>query len=177
MRTLERKTSQSFAPHEAAILTGVSVHSIRRWCEYHAAYLSPRANPESGVQRRLTPRDVEVMKHVKSLRDDGLSVNLINEQLAGLTFAEIDSDPSTDSRAIALPTAQEAPQSTPGALVTVDTIVDIQRQIATLQQSVNEVKQAPRRLEWFSGFGFGFVAALLFVLVILGLAVLYGGLR
>jgi hypothetical protein len=44
---------------------------------------------------------------------------------------------------------------------------------------VSEGKQAPapRQLEWFSGFGFGFITALLFVVLLVGLAVLYGGFR
>jgi DNA-binding transcriptional MerR regulator len=172
MRTLDQQTSQSFAPHEAAILTGVSVHSIRRWCEYHAAYLSPRANPESGVQRRLTPRDVEVMKHVKSLRDDSLSVNLINEQLAGLTFAEIDSDPSTDSHAIAYQDAPDAPESSPASIVALDAM---RSDIDVLKAFVADSRQSQR--DGVLMFGVGFIAALLFVVVIIGLAVLYGGFR
>ncbi len=164
-------------PQEIQNTLGITSITLRRWCDYHKAYLSTGTQPRNGQARRFTGRDLEVLRHVQSLRDQGMTTVIINEHLSTLTFAEIDNAPNDTTLAIV--DAPEQPRATPAALVTVDTIVDIQRQIATLQQSVNEGKQAPapRGLEWFSGFGFGFVAALLFVVVILGLAVLYGGFR
>ena len=64
--------------------------TLRRWCAYHKAHLSPGANPGEGVTRHFIGRDLEVFKHVRSLRDQGLNTEQINEQLAEFMFPEIE---------------------------------------------------------------------------------------
>ena len=86
--------SHTLAISEAAEAIDVSIHSLRRWCEWHSTHLSPGANPPAGQARRLTGVDIEVLRHVKALRSEGLQTVAINEQLAGLTFAEIDTEDS-----------------------------------------------------------------------------------
>ncbi len=88
-----QQPTQTFTPNEVAELTGIAAHNVRRWSEYHAMYLSGSANPPTGQARRFTGRDIEVLKHVDCLRKLGLTVPVINEQLKGLTFAEIDAPP------------------------------------------------------------------------------------
>ena len=71
----------TFAPHDLAGMFDVSVMTIRRWAEYHAAHLSEGANPSPGQPRRFTWGDVETMRQIKTLRDGGLSVEAINAKL------------------------------------------------------------------------------------------------
>jgi DNA-binding transcriptional MerR regulator len=89
---MENSHSQDkMIPADAAKEIGVSVHTIRRWCEWHAAALSAAANPPPGAPRQLTWHDIEIFKTVKDLRARGLQTQAINEQLAGMTFATIES--------------------------------------------------------------------------------------
>lgn len=116
--------SHTLAISEAAETVGVTIHSLRRWCEWHKAHLSPGANPDAGQPRRVTCVDVEVLRHVKALRSEGLQTVAINEQLAGLTFAEIDTEDrsASDSEEIAPTAAQEKLQQTPGPIMAPDTL-------------------------------------------------------
>ena len=143
--------------------------TLRRWCEYHAEHLSAGANPPAGKARRFTGRDLEVFKHVRSLRAQGLTVSDINEQLQSLTFAVVDTDEqsagdSEETRSIDLVSAsQESLQQAPALLMVVQ---DLQRQIDGIQQSRRD------SVTWFA-LGF-LVAGFLFLGMVL-LSWLYGG--
>src|SRR5687768_2871521 len=76
---------------EAAATIGISVYRLEWWCEWHDAYLSPGANPGTGLVRCLTGIDIEVLQYVKALRSEGLHTFVINNQLADLTLTQIDS--------------------------------------------------------------------------------------
>jgi len=162
-------------PHNTANTLGITPFTLRRWCDYHAAYLSPLANPPAGQARRFTGRDLEVLKHVKSLRAQGSTVARINEQLAPLTFAEIDTN-EQDTKVVEAPQdaqdAQDARLATPAPIVALD---DLKTLIGALESS--RIKEDKITRHSLTMFGAGFIAALLFVLVIVGLAVLYGGFR
>lgn len=82
-----QQPEQTFTPNEVAELTGIAAHNVRRWSEYHTAHLSASANPATGMARRFTGRDIEVLRHIDSLCKQGLTVSVINEQLKMLTFA------------------------------------------------------------------------------------------
>jgi hypothetical protein len=109
----------------------VNVHTLRRWCALHAAYLAPDANPNANhnedapaASRWLTDQDIEVLRTVVQLRADGESTAAINAKLAEMTFAvvvheddKVDNPPNdkVDNLVIAstLPqNAQDAPEST-----------------------------------------------------------------
>lgn len=147
--------------------------TLRRWCDYHRTYLSPLANPGPGQARRFTGRDLDVLKHVRSLRDQGMTTQIINDQLVTLTFPEIDEQPLVD----ALPDDQQNDHVTgvipaqQGAIqpYAAQDILSIERRIERLESS--------REPAFFMGLGIGFIAALLFVIVILGIALLWGGFR
>ena len=162
-------------PHNTADTLGITPFTLRRWCDYHAAYLSPSANPPAGQARRFTGRDLEVLKHVKSLRAQGLTVARINEQLAPLTFAEIDNS-EQDTDIVEAPqdaqTAQDARHATPASTVALD---DLEKLLEALERS--RIKEDKITSHSLTMFGAGFIAALLFVIVIVLLAVLYGGFR
>lgn len=82
---------ETYKPNEAAQLIGVSVHSIRRWCNDHSAALSDSASPQPGAPRQLDARDIEVLRTVRDLRAQGMTTPAINERLATMTFATADS--------------------------------------------------------------------------------------
>ncbi len=170
------QSSHTLAVSDAAQAVCVTVHSLRRWCEWHAAHLSLGANPTPGEARRLTGVDIEVLRHVKALRDEGLQTIAINDKLSGLTFAEIDTPANAN---IAIVDAPDKPDRAPGTIVGQDYMMSIERRFEALQASVNEVRQAPvtSQRDGVLMFGVGFIAALLFVVVIIGLAVLYGGFK
>ena len=162
-------------PHEAAEAVGVGVQSIRRWCEWHAVHLSDSASPGPGIPRRLTRRDVEVLKAVKDLRYQGLQTEAINDRLAGMAFPEIDSPSDSAGMAKAFidsPTAQDARHATPAPIVALD---DLEKLLEALERS--RIKEDKITRHSLTMFGAGFIAALLFVIVIVLLAVLYGGFR
>jgi hypothetical protein len=117
-----------------------------------------------------------VLRHVKALRDEGLQTIAINDKLSGLTFAEIDTPANAN---IAIVDAPDKPDRAPGTIVGQDYMMSIERRFEALQASVNEVRQAPvtSQRDGVLMFGVGFIAALLFVVVIIGLAVLYGGFK
>jgi len=129
-------------PHATAAMLEITPVTLRRRCEYHAAHLSAGANPPAGKARRFTGRDLEVFKHVRSLRAQGLTVADINEQLAGLTFAVVDTDEQNagDSEELASVAAQEGLQQAQGIIVALEAM---QRQIDGLQ-----AERANRRAGW-----------------------------
>ena len=146
--------------------------TLRRWCEYHAEHLSAGANPPAGKARRFTGRDLEVFKHVRSLRAQGLTVADINEQLAGLTFAVVDTNEQSaaDSEELASVGSQEGLQQTPGVIVALEAM---QRQIDTIQQAAQHANG--RRFDTVTVLGIGICIGLLFAVGMIVLAWLYGG--
>lgn len=81
-------TDGTYQPAQVAALLGVNVGTIRRWTTAHSAHLSHSAAPVPGGRRKLTPRDLEVLRVVRDLRDEGLSTLQVNDKLDGLTIAE-----------------------------------------------------------------------------------------
>ena len=166
--------SHTLAISEAAETVGVTIHSLRRWCEWHKAHLSPGANPPTGQPRRLTGVDIEVLRHVKALRSEGLQTVAINEQLAGLTFAEIDTGDHSpvDSEEIAPTAAQEKLQQTPGAIVAPEYLMAIERRFEALEAARQEDRRD--RFDQLTMLGIGVCFGLLFCAILIGLAWLYG---
>lgn len=154
-------------PSEVAKLLGVSAFTVRRWCEWHSAYLSPSANPSPGRPRRLSAQDVEVMRHVAQLRTQGLTTVEINAQLEGKTFAVVESELQHS------PT--EAPQLAPETHSTAlaqNVGIDATTALQALVGRLDAIERTQRdRFTWFL---YGFLACgVLFGLMLL-LAVLYG---
>ena len=167
--------SHTLAISEAAEAIDVSIHSLRRWCEWHKAYLSPGANPAAGQPRRLTGVDIEVLRHVRALRSEGLQTVAINEQLAGLTFAEIDTGDhgAGDSEEIVPTDTQEKLQQTPGAIVGPEYLMAIERRFEALEAARQEDRRD--RFDQLTMLGIGICIGLLFCAILIGLAWLYGG--
>jgi len=145
---------------------GVKAVTLRRWCDYHSAHLSPGANPPTGQARRFSNRDIEVLKTVRDLRQEGFSVARINEKLAGITFAVIDTEErAPDSIELAPPAVPDGLQQAPAPIVAHDYIITVERRLGALER---------RRLDNVTAIGLGFVGGLLFAAILIGLAALYG---
>ena len=160
-------------PHATAAWLAITPVTLRRWCEYHAEHLSDGANPPAGKARRFTGRDLEVFKHVRSLRAQGLTVSDINEQLQSLTFAVVDSGGSTmePPEELAPLASQEGLQQAPALLVVLN---DLEKRIDAKFDALQQSRIADRR-DAVSWFGLGFlVAGFLFLGMVL-LSWLYGG--
>lgn len=139
--------------------------TLRRWCVTYGSHLSPGATPDPGVNRRFTGRDLEVLRHVRSLRDQGVGAAQINEQLASLTFPEIEhSDPEDDQEddPEANVTAVTASMSLPADL---NALYALDHRIARLER---------RRFDSITLIGLGFGLGLLFMVAMLLLASIYG---
>ena len=131
---------------------GITPITLRRWCAYHKAHLSPGANPGEGVTRRFTGRDLEVLRHVRSLRDQGLTTEQINEQLKGLTFPEIVPGDQVDTALDAPPASQEGPGV---AQLPAPVQNDLALRLDRLERSLVEVQGAARPNWWWFAVGLG----------------------
>ena len=126
-------------PHNTADMLGITPVTLRRWCDYHKEYLSAGVNPPAGQARRFTGKDIEVLKHVKQLRAQGLTVARINEQLATLTFAEIETEANTGADSIESPADTRQGQGTAIVpKVDAEFITSIERRVGLLERSAQE---------------------------------------
>jgi len=144
-----------------AALLGVNVGTIRRWTTAHSAHLSHSATPASGGRRKLTPRDLEVLRAVAAMRDEGLATDAINERLAGMAFA--------------VPISTEQPHETtetPQALALRDLPIQtymepLTARIAAIERSHEASQRAQRH--WLYGFALGMITMGVLILIFLGL--------
>jgi len=150
---------EEHTPHSTANMLEITPVTLRRWCAAHAVYLSPLANPpERGEARRFTGRDIEVLKHIKSLRAHGLTEKKINEQLRTLTFAEIET--ATDVAPESNLAVQESLSHAPAPLV----MVEATQAMQALQAQIQAIQQAQRAGWWWLVAG---------IVIGLGLAVVF----
>lgn len=153
---------QTITASEAARRVGVEVYTLRRWCDWHKAHLSPGANPGDAQNRRITLRDVEVLRHVRTLRGNGLQTTAINEQLTGMVFAIVEQP------------AQDAPPSSPeshSVAIAQNMGVDASTALQAFVGRLDAIERSQRdRFVWFL---FGFLACGVFFALLLMLAILY----
>lgn len=115
---------QRFTIGEVSNQLGVAAHQLRRWCKYHAAHLSPEANPaHPGIERRLTAHDASVLSSVRDMRAQGLTAALINVRLGESVVGEV---------VEASHAAQEGPQQAQATLAVVDALKSIQTHLETI---------------------------------------------
>lgn len=150
-------SEQTLTVSEAAQRIGTEVYTLRRWCAWHSGHLSASANPGGSKPRRLTLRDVEVLRHVRTLRERGLQTGEINQQLGTTTFAVVDTSEQTGPTV-----AQNGPQSTFGA---VDVVTAIQASTAPLEQRLARLEQ--RRFDVVSFAAGVLVCGIFFALLLM----------
>lgn len=153
-------------PAEVAKLLDVSAFTVRRWCEWHSAYLSPGANPSPGRPRRLSAQDVEALRHVAQLRTQGLTTVEINAQLEGKTFAVVETQPPAQD---APPSSSESITATSAPIVGIDALAVME----TFKGRLDAIERTQRdRFTWFL---YGFLACGVIFGLLLLLAVLFRG--
>ena len=103
--------SQSITSGDAATEIGVGVHTIRRWCEWHAVHLSPGANPPPGAPRQIVWRDILVFKAIKEMRSQGLQTPAINERLASMTIATVEAEDDIPNNDVTPPSSHDVMDS------------------------------------------------------------------
>ena len=145
----------TLTPAKAAELVGVEVYTIRRWCDWHAAHLSPGASPGAGALRRLTMRDIEVLKTVRDLRAQGLTTATINEQLAGVTFPEIEPGDQADNEQTALDAPPASQEGLGAAQLPAPVQNDLVLRLDRLERSLVEVQGEARPRWWWFAVGLG----------------------
>lgn len=160
----DQEPFHTFPPAAAANAVDITPTSIRRWSEYHRLYLSAGANPPAGENRRYTWQDVETLRKIKEMRDNGLGTEAINLALAEV-IRNVDTEVSTEvSTELAVEAHQTAPDSqglAPNAIVALSAM---QTQIEALQRSSDEAKRIQQHsiLIFVVGVGVG-------VLLVVGL--------
>ena len=165
----------TITPTITADQLGITPITLRRWCTYHAAHLSTNANPPVGQARRFSGRDLEVLKHVKALRDQGFSVANINDQLGQLTFAEIDTEDhiADDSTDLASMGSQEGLQQAPASIMAPEYLMLIERRFEALEASASS-----RRAGWERDaliFVLGLAVGVVLLVGVLAAVALWGG--
>jgi DNA-binding transcriptional MerR regulator len=163
----------TLATKQAAIKLQVSPNTLRNWSDQYSTYLGESARPGYQPERQFTDKDLTVLTYIKQLRAEGMKEDSIKLRLAETKFTAIEilqtdiNRLQQDTTFTAIQNAPDAPGASPASIVVLDAIATMQSDIAALKASSQT--HAPKQGEWFSGFGFGFVAALLFVLLLLAL--------
>src|SRR5262245_40062110 len=99
---IPQPSEQRFTVGDVSARLDVPTHQLRRWCKYHAAHLSLEANPaESGIERRLTERDIAVLSSVRDMRAQGLTSVLINVRLQSVKVGEVEPAHITEASQVA----------------------------------------------------------------------------
>jgi DNA-binding transcriptional MerR regulator len=107
----------------------------------------------------LTLRDIEVLRSVKALRDQGLQTEAINQQLAQLTFAVVETS------------FTEAPSD--ARELRVSDLAPIQAIVQALQPFEARIAKLEARRFDVQSFAIGVIVAGIFFALMLLLAVLY----
>lgn len=154
-------------PADVAEILQVNPHTIRRWCVAHAAHLSHGATPGNAAPRRLTGRDLEVLRAVATLRAQGLKETAINERLAKITFVEVD-NPAHDSQENPLQRFATPHQTAQDGLLLPVAIDALQKRLDAVDRHFERLErnQRDRVLIFIAGAAVGLVAAILLLLIV-----------
>lgn len=153
-----------YNPAAAAAIIRISPSTLRNWIRQFAAHLSPTANPPPGAERVLTQRDVAILQRVKELRDQFKGYDEIESILATMP-AEEAVTPYIDAGPPVIEVAPEPPRTADTTMQVISYIDDrIEARYNTLQGQIDDLKTGQAsRMAWFV---YGFIAAFLFVAVI-----------
>lgn len=156
-------------PSDAAKMLGVSTNTIRNWCDTFSAHLSEEATPPPGAMRRLTERDIEVLRAIAAMREESLQLDEINERLFGMAFPEISPENAEPSALVPSEPSYSAIQSTNLAAFT-----EALQNVSNQQQRIDELDRRLRIIErWrylWQAVAFVLAMALIVALVLLSVA-------
>lgn len=158
-------------PKAASTLVGVSVSSLRNYCATFKDFLSAEATPPSGVERRLSDRDVAILQRVAELRSQGMTTDDIKAALQ--TEDTTDLQPYVDVAPVAPALQPVAPTESPQTgqnpieiyAATLQAIGALQARMDALQaQQDSQAQAATGRVTLFAvGVLVGLVLALIVV--------------
>ena len=139
---------ETYTPAQAAKQAAIPLSTLRLWTGIYAEFLSDTATPGVGVNRRLTPQDIEVLKAVAQLRHNGLEPAQITARLrdnlpeALQTPATPTGTPTTALEVHPSTNTQPAPPNTPEAFLAVATsrLDDVARQVASVDERLARVE-------------------------------------
>ncbi len=106
-------------------------NTLRGWSEEFSAFLSAAANPEPGVPRRFSARDVQVLTAVRDYRANHLSYDEIRERLRAGELDVASASPGDDAPRF----GQATPVGDGQALMP---LAQVERLLAPLAASVEE---------------------------------------
>jgi DNA-binding transcriptional MerR regulator len=153
----------NFRPADVAKQCGVSVNTIRQWCEDYGEFLSPGAKVKD-TPRILTERDLQVLERVSELRKEKLQRPQIVLRLRETKFGTVEPAPSELQPSVAL---QESPQQAIVPIAVVEALERIQARQERIDGRIDTLEA--QRPTWRDVFLFvlsAFIAGL-----IVGLAV------
>ncbi len=146
-------STQFYRPFEVADLLGVSTATLRRWARQYRAWLSSDAGGDQpgsaagGRHRRYARSDVQLLAHVKSLLQAGLTHDEIRQRLgerddwAPPEIELADEEPMTRALVPHQETAALLPQSemTQWLSQTLDTLSDSQQMLLSGQHTERQL--------------------------------------
>lgn len=158
----EQLSEHLHTPREAATAIGVESHTLRRWCNYHDVHLSLSATDNTqGRARRFTWADIETLRAVRTLREQGRTVEQINQHLTV--------QPVRSVEVVALSAAPDGPHQ---AIAPLQTQAD-STLYAVLSGRIDAIER--NRVSTFTAFAAGVIVSALFFLIVVVLLSLYGG--
>ena len=163
---------ETYTPAQAAKQADIPLSTLRLWTGIYAEFLSPAANPGAGVNRRLTPQDVEVLKAVAQLRHNGLEPAQITARLRDTPLESLQQPPGTPTTGVEpMPGTSIAATSSNAleAFLSANTrqLDDVARRVETVDDRLKRVEST----RWWIvavlvafAAGAGFVAAIVLLL-------------
>lgn len=136
----------ALSPGNVAKLLDVSTATVRRWSSQFDEFMSPsaKADPEGKKKRTYTSADVDTLRRIRDLSQEGLPLDQIGSQLVHVVTSESPEDAEAARRAAEL-------QDTSTAL---STVVSFARELqshedrlSTVQRDLDQVKAEGARLE------------------------------
>jgi DNA-binding transcriptional MerR regulator len=166
-----------YNPSDAAKACNVSVNTVRGWIRDFGEHFTPGARGESG-NRLLSDKDMNTLQYIAALRSEGLQRDAIAPRLQEVEIGEAETiEPLQEaSIAIASPISPDVRHATPALTVALD---DLEKRIDAKFEALQQARQADeqRRRDPLQTFVLGFLTACALFLMLLLLAVLYGGFR
>ena len=159
---------------EAAAIVQISPTSLRNWCATFAAFLSPGANPEPGIERLFSDHDLAILQRVKELRAQHLTYEAITSTLHSEDTESlqpyIELHPSTpEPETTPTPTLTPTPNALP-AEYAIQIVAELNQRFTVLHTEIETMKKD--NASRFTHAAFGFIAGVfvcVFVLLVLWL--------
>lgn len=147
---------ETLSVKQAAKRIGKAPNTLRTWSgtDYFGEYLSPYANPEPGIQRRYTERDIQILRTATILQKRGLQiVDIVPRLAAGEILEELPTAGGVLPPAEPVGQSEEQEPSRAAALVPVSRDIGIQIELflkpydSQIQRLTAEIERDRQELE------------------------------